>query len=207
MNRLRCAHLCVASLLALSAAGCPSGRSEPPPREAPAASSLSAAPAAARLEAFYPVALGRFTRVGVQKYDGEGNDASVRYRFAPDEKQTLIDFTAYFYPGRGADETLDEAVRAATKEVRSKNRGAKVLNSEPIEVKRDGEAREGRRVTFEFTHEFGGERQKVMSELYVYPGAPGRWVKYRIHYPADRAEEMQARAHPFAAMFPWPSGL
>lgn len=207
MSRTRCAHLCVALLLALSAAGCPSSGRAKPTREAPAGSSLSAAPAAERLKAFYPLALGRFTRVGVQKYDGEGNDASVRYRYAPDGKETLIDFTAHFYPARGENETLDDAVRVATKQVRSKNRGAKVTKSEPIEIKRDGERREGRRVTFEFTHEFSGERQKVISELYMYPGAPGRWVKYRLHYSADRAEEMRGRADPFVAAFPWPSGL
>lgn len=209
MSRSRCAHLCVASLLALSAAGCPSRGGSKPPREAPAGSSLSAAPAADRLKAFYPQTLGRFFKTGVRKYDGKGSDASVGYNYFAPNRETLIAFTAYFYPARNEGETLDEAVRRAAREVKSKNKGARQTGSETIEIKRDGERRQGRKVSFEFTRSFGGlgRRQKLVSELYVFPGAPGRWVKYRVTYPAELAAELTGRADPFVAAFPWPSGF
>jgi hypothetical protein len=163
----------------------------------------------ARVKAFYPRTLGKFVNTGVQEYGGGGADASVSYNYFRQGKETLIAFTAYFYPAGEKGETLEQAVQAATRDVKSANRRAKVTGSEPVQIKRDGARREGRRVTFEYTGSFGkrDKAQPLISELYVYPAAPGRWVKYQVTYPAAQAAELQGVANPFVASFPWPSGL
>ena len=206
MNRpRRRRHLCVVSLLAFVAVGCPSSR---PDRATPAGAAMSTAPAVERLTAFYPERLGTFQNTGVEKYDRDGHDASVSYNHYRG-KETLIAFTAYFYPDRRGNESLDDAVRDATRVIQSANRGARVVDSGPVEVSRDGERREGRRVVFEVTGVFGGQgqRQALVYELHVYRASPGRLVKYHITYPAAEAEQVRGRLNPFVAAFPWPSGL
>ncbi|CAA9386841.1 MAG: hypothetical protein AVDCRST_MAG64-975 [uncultured Phycisphaerae bacterium] len=158
-----------------------------------------------RLRAFYPEKIKDFRRTEFYPYDEAGDDASVGYGIDQKGRIPWVVFTAYFYPARG--DSLDEDIKAAIRDVTSQHEEAEVGEPEVVEVTRHGKKREGRRVRFKFTHAFGGKEQPLASELYLFPGTPGRLVKYRISYPAADAEKLQKKVDKFAESFPWPPGM
>jgi hypothetical protein len=167
----------------------------------------AAGPAIDRLRAFYKETIGEFRRTDFRQYDRAGDDASVGYSvFEKGEGRVpWVVFTAYFYPARG--DSLDDDVEAAIADVTSQHEEAEVGKPEVVEVSRHGKKVKGRRVRFKFTHVFGGREQALASELYLFPGATGRLVKYRISFPAADAKTLQKKVDAFAKEFPWPPGL
>ena len=158
-----------------------------------------------RLRAFFPETIGEFRRTNFRQYDPAGEDASVGYNRFRKGRIPWVTFTAYFYPARG--DSLDEDLEAAVRDVTSQHEEAEVGKPEVVEVTRHGKTVKGRRVRFKFTHAFGDKEEPLASELYLFPGAPGRLVKYRITFPAADAGTLQKTVDKFAESFPWPPGL
>lgn len=164
----------------------------------------------ARLRAFYKEKIGEFRRTDFHQYDEAGDDASVGYNLFRKGRVLSfqvpwVAFTAYFYPARG--DSLDADLEIAIRDVTFKHEEAEVGEPEDVEVTRHGKKHKGRRVRLKFTHVFGGKEQPLASELYLFPGAPGRLVKYRITFPAADAKALQKKVDEFAESFPWPRGL
>ena len=160
-----------------------------------------------RLRAFYPEKIGEFRRTAFRAYDRAGDDASVGYNLFREGEPGVpwVAFTTYFFPTRG--DSLEEDVEIAIRDVTSQHEEAEVGEAEDVEVTRHGKRHKGRRVRFKFTDTFGGKEQPLASELYLFPGAPGRLVKYRITFPAADAGALQKKVDEFAKSFPWPRGL
>ena len=205
MKRMSCLTLLVllSSVVAV-APGCASQRDKAAGQAAAASGKKRAT--ADRMESFYPRVLGSFYRTDITRYDATGENASVGYNYFEETGDTLIAFTAYVYPA--ANESLDDALKSATNDVKSERRGVKVLGTTPAKTQQAGQTYEGRKTTFQYEDKFGGrgEKQKLMSELYLFKKGD-RFVKYRVTYPAAAAAQAQQRLAGFLSAFPWPSGI
>ena len=183
-----------------------------PDREASKRPDAGKAPKAAespfeRAKAFFPEQIPPFMRVGVRKYDDAGEHYSVGYHRFFLLSTTACGFTAYFRPARG---DVAAYLAASREEVLKVHPGAEVVATEKVVAEKNGKKHEGVKVTFKFEGDFGGlgKEQKLLSELYVFKdaGTPdgGRFVKYRITFPADLEKTERKHLDKFLADFPWP---
>lgn len=146
-------------------------------------------------------------RVGVRKYDEAGEHYSVGYNRFFLLTTTACGFTAYFRPARG---DVAAYLAASREEVLKVHPGVEVVATEKVVAEKNGKKHEGVKVTFKFEGEFGGlgKEQKLLSELYVFrdagPPNGGRFVKYRITFPADQEKTERKHLDKFLADFPWP---
>jgi hypothetical protein len=160
-----------------------------------------------RAKAFYPEQIPPFMRVSVRKYDEAGEHYSVGYNRFFLLTTTACGFTAYFRPARGDAAAYLEA---SCEEIIKLYPEAEVSATEKVVAEKSGKKHEGAKVTFKFEGDFGGlgKRQKLLSELYVFKeaGRPsgGRFVKYRITFPADQEKAERKHLEKFLADFPWP---
>ena len=160
-----------------------------------------------RAKGVYPEQIPPFVRVGFRKYDESGEHFSVGYNRFFLLTTTACGFTAYFRPARG---DVADYLAASREEVLKVHPGAEVVATEKVVAEKNGKKHEGVKVTFQYDGDFGGlgKRQKLLSELYVFndavrPGG-GRFVKYRITFPANQEKAERRHLEKFLADFPWP---
>lgn len=160
-----------------------------------------------RAKAFYPEQVPPFMRVSVRKYDDAGEHYSVGYNRFFLLTTTACGFTAYFRPAKG---DVAAYLTASREEVLKVHPSAEVVGTEKVVAVKNGKKHEGVKVTFKYDGDFGGlgKRQELLSELYVFNdvGRPnrGRFVKYRVTFPADQEKTERKHLEKFLADFPWP---
>ena len=157
MKQMSCLTLLVLFSVVV-APGCASKRDKA--AQEAAANEAKARTTADQMESFYPRVLGNFYRTDITRHDETGENASVGYNYFADTGDTLIAFNAYVYPPENEKQTLDDALKAATKDVKSQHRGVKVLGTTPAQTQQGGQAYDGRKTTFQYEDKFGGRGQR-----------------------------------------------
>lgn len=146
----------------------------------------------------FPLAVGDFRRILVERYDQDGLDLSAGYDLYL--RQQKIAATVYVYPAPplvsiGSPPGTVASTRAflaksefeARKhEVLQPRPGARLIEDTEISVPIGGTVRVGRMATFEYEDQFAGRRQSLRSHLCMFNYVGGTWaLKYRITYPAS----------------------
>lgn len=146
----------------------------------------------------FPLAVGDFRRILVERYDQDGLDLSAGYDLYL--RQQKIAATVYVYPAPplvsiGSPPGTVASTRAflAKSEFEARKRevlqprpGARLIEDTEISVPIGGTVRVGRMATFEYEDQFAGRRQSLRSHLCMFNYVGGTWaLKYRITYPAS----------------------
>lgn len=147
----------------------------------------------------FPLAVGEYRRVGIQRYDKEGLDISASYNLEDGRRQIVA--TVYVYPTlllasiESPPETRASARSHLSKqefelrkrEVLQSRPGARLIEDTEIMVPLGGTIRTGRMATFEYDEKFAGKHQALRSHLCVFNFVGGKWaLKYRITYPKNQ---------------------
>jgi hypothetical protein len=144
----------------------------------------------------FPLAVGEYRRVGIQRYDQEGLNISASYNLEDGRRQ--ITATVYVYPAPplasigSPPETIalarshlsKQEFEARKREVLQPRLGARLIEDTEILIPIGGTIRTGRMATFEYDERFAGKHQALRSHLCVFNFVDGKWaLKYRITYP------------------------
>ena len=130
-----------------------------------------------------PARLGAFDRYGPIEYDPNG-DPMGTYRAG-----ALILLNLYYYKN---DFSFSQEFANCRDEVKIVQPAARLLSDEPSRLQGAG-----RRAVFTFQGKFsGGPNQKLSSELLIFPHR-GRFLKFRVTYPAVHAERARTEIDAF----------
>ncbi|MFO7325921.1 MAG: hypothetical protein DIU62_009410 [Pseudomonadota bacterium] len=142
----------------------------------------------------FPARIGSFARFAGHQYDAEGRDISVGYS---GDIPSVV--TVYVFPA--GEEDIETALVRQSADVLIAYPGAQVTGRRKVKV--TPEAIEAEAVSFSFSTRFQGSEQPVHSEL-VLARHGGRYIKYRITYPADIADIAGEDSEKFLQHFSWP---
>lgn len=144
----------------------------------------------------FPIAVGEFQRIGIQRYDQEGLDVGVGYNLVDARWQIIA--TIYVYPAPplvsigSPPETIASAqaylskqeFEARKRETLQPRPQARLIEDTEISIPIGGTVRTGRVATFEYEENFLGKRQSLRSHLYMFNFVGSKWaIKFRISYP------------------------
>ena len=173
--------------------GCPT---RPRPVDQPQVTSADGAYVHEKSGMTFPIAVGDFQRVMVQRYDQDGLDVSAGYNLFDSRRQ--IAATVYVYPAPSLvsigspSQTVTSArsflakneFEARKREITQPRPGARLIEDTEISIPIGGTVRVGRMATFEYEEKFAGKQQALRSHLCMFNYVGGKWaLKYRITYP------------------------
>lgn len=148
----------------------------------------------------FPEAVGAFTRVGIDQYDGPGDDISVGYN----NTSHLVAATVYVYPAGAATvkgsqpgETHFQAVKA---EIENAHPGATLLIADD-RVNLAGAV--GRKAAYRFEAAFAGANRSLASDVYLF-GFDTWFISYRFTYPEADADLAVKEIGDFVDSLKWP---
>jgi hypothetical protein len=162
----------------------------------------------------FPPSVGDFQRVNVMRYDAGGLDVSAGYNLGTPTGEVAA--TVYVYPAPslisvGSPPEVIASARATLcnseferrkKEVSASHAGARSIQEEDVPPPQAIPPIPGKKTSFEYDDFFGGQRQPLRSELYVFCYVGGRWAfEYRFTSPknSDAADAISA----FMAALRW----
>jgi hypothetical protein len=147
----------------------------------------------------FPPTVGYFERVNITQYDAAGEDVGVGYNLV----SQIVDIaaTVYVYPAPslvsiGSPPDVVASARATLcnnefarrkKELVDAHSGARLIQERAAPPLGGGPQIPGEMAAFEYDDLFGGQRQPLRSELYVFCYVGGKWAfEYRFTSPKSR---------------------
>jgi hypothetical protein len=161
----------------------------------------------------FPAAVADFRRVTLLRYDSETRDVSAYY-FMPDPSggvaaTVYVDPTPPLVPvGSPADLPAARQVSCESEADRRKREiynlhpSAKLLQERNVTLIQGGTPRHGKVAEFDYDDEFGGQRQALHAEVYLFCYVGSRWaLEYR--FTAPKTYDASGRIAAFMKTLPW----
>ena len=138
----------------------------------------------------FPADVGTFTRSGAFRYDDAGRNVSVGYN----DRGLRVILTAYVYPNQ--DQSLLRHFEQVKRDVREVHPDARVVSEGAWKLQQGERTLNGRRATFAFRVEIGGQKHDVVSEAFLLRLGE-HFVKFRVTCPKQRHEAAADRVERF----------
>ena len=167
----------------------------------------------------FPESVGAFQRTDVISYNSERTDESADYLLEKDGKEEVL-ISVYVYPvpadiGSALAQNLpkedligawymlgEQLFNEEEQGIVELHPGSQLVDGGETQFEQHGVTYPGAVSTFRYDEDFFGRRQKVRSQLHLFPMVGGKWmVKYRVTYPdgVDGA----GQANTFIHALPW----
>ena len=139
----------------------------------------------------FPQDVVTFTRVSAFRYDDTGHNVSVGYN----DRALRVVLTAYVYPNP-QDHSLLRHFEQVKHDVQEVHPAAQVVSEGPWKLQQGDRTLTGRRATFAFRVNIGGQEHDVVSEAYLLRLGK-HFVKFRVTCPKQRHEAAADRVERF----------
>lgn len=153
----------------------------------------------------FPGYLDGFAREKVMFYRPGGDDLSVDYTIWSDPRTNIALMTVYVYPApdSGPDDTLESHFERCKDEIEKVRQNAHLISEDEIQIRPNKTLQTGKKALFTYTDDFGGRRQTLHSELYLFRYGQ-RYIMYRVSCPEALEKEMRGPIDLFLNDFTWP---
>ena len=163
----------------------------------------------------FPVKVGPFVRVNLQRYDERGDNVSAGYNLVTGELQVAA--TVYVYPapvdvkvfplpsvGEAPAWFVERHLDQVEREIFQAHPTARRVSADAVQLSQASRRKSGRRCVYAYTEPFNlpGIPQPLRSELYLFTHGPW-FIKYRFTYPEPEAAAGDAITS-FMQSLAWP---